>query len=454
VLNTTNVCRHFLLSASLLFLGAVPSPAAQDTFYAVGAAQVDITPDYPIRLNGYGARQRESEGIDQHLFAQALAIGGDKKSLAVLVTVDNVAVPAHLRDEVAARLAKTAGLRNERFALCSTHTHTAPMLAGSCPNIFGADLPPDQQERVDRYTRELTDKVEQVALAAINGRQPATLAWGQTKAGFAANRRTPGGPTDHDLPVLVARDKSGQVRALLMSYACHCTTLADTPNHICGDWAGYAREYLEREHPEAVALVAQGCGADANPNPRTGLEYAKQHGNAICTAVNALLQQPLRPLSQKLVCRAKAIALPFDTLPARKEWLARAQSTNHWIAYHAKKNLARLDRGEKLPTELPYLVQTWNFGDSLAMVFLPGEVVVDYSLRLKKEYDATRLWVNAYANDVPCYIPSKRIWQEGGYEGGFAMIYFDRPTRLAEGTEELIVSTVHQLLPREFLCTK
>jgi len=111
----------------------------------------------------------------------------------------------------------------------------------------------------------------------------------------------------------------------------------------------------------------------------------------------------------------------------------------------------RLDRGEKLPAELPYLVQTWNFGDRFALVFLPGEVVVDYSLRLKKEYDAARLWVNAYANDVPCYIPSRRVWQEGGYEGGGAMIYFDRPTRLQEGTEELIVSTLRELMAAGFL---
>lgn len=30
------------------------------------------------------------------------------------------------------------------------------------------------------------------------------------------------------------------------------------------------------------------------------------------------------------------------------------------------------------------------------MVFLPGEVVVDYALRLKRELDRNRLWVNAY----------------------------------------------------------
>ena len=434
----------------LLLVCSLPALAARDTFYAVGAARVDITPDYPIWLNGYAARQNESEGVDQRIYAQALAIGSGKRKLALLLTVDNVGVPRAVRDEVAARLARKAGLRPERFALCSTHTHTAPMLSNAIPNIFGATLPPDQQGRVDRYTSELTDKLEQAALAALKARQPATLAWGQTRAGFAANRRTQGGPVDHDLPVLVARDKSGHVRALFTSYACHCTTMGATPNRICGDWAGYAREYLERDHPGAVVLVALGCGGDANPHPRVGLELAQQHGHTLTTAVNALLQQPLKPLSRKLACQAKAIALPFDTLPSREEWMTRAQSNNQYIAYHAKKNLARLDRGETLPTELPYLVQTWNFGPELGIVFLPGEVVVDYSLRLKKEYDASRLWVNAYANDVPCYIPSKRIWREGGYEAGYAMIYFDRPTRLAEGTEELIVSTVHDLLPREF----
>jgi neutral ceramidase len=48
----------------------------------------------------------------------------------------------------------------------------------------------------------------------------------------------------------------------------------------------------------------------------------------------------------------------------------------------------------------------------MAMVFLAGEVVVDYALRLKWEIDQKRLWVVAYSNDVPCYIPSRRILSE------------------------------------------
>src|SRR5262249_12881495 len=161
----------------------------------------------------------------------------------------------------------------------------------------------------------------------------------------------------------------------------------------------------------------------------------------IASAVDALLATSLTSVEGKLNCRTKQLQLHFDTLPSRAEWEARARQTNH-IGSHARLNLARLDKGEKLPTKLAYRVQTWTFGDSLAVVFLPGEVVVDYSLRLKREFDSGRLWVNAYANDVPCYIPSERILKEGGYEGGDAMVYYDWPTRFAPGIEDEIVGAV------------
>jgi hypothetical protein len=116
---------------------------------------------------------------------------------------------------------------------------------------------------------------------------------------------------------------------------------------------------------------------------------------------------------------------------------------NSAIAYHAEQQLARLDGGNSLQTHVSYPIQSWVFGNRMAIVFLPGEVVVDYSLRLKQELGAERLWVNGYSNDVPCYIPSERILKEGGYEGGDAMRYFNRPTRFRPGLEQQIMDTVH-----------
>src|ERR1051326_5372619 len=435
----------FLVCCSLVFgLGA----QAKDSVTEIGVAKIDITPNYPIRLCGYAVRKKESDGVAQHLWAKALAIGSDKDGPAILITVDNTGVPASLRNEVAERLVKK-GIASKRFALCSSHSHTAPCLAGNLPTLFGEPIPPEHQAHIERCTRELIDALEKVALESLKDRRLGKLSWGQTSAEFAANRRTKGGPVDHNLPILIATDANDQVRAILANYACHCTTLGGETNWICGDWAGYAQEYLERDHPGAIALIAIGCGGGAKPNPRGPLPFARKKSAENESAVNQLLDHSLTPIRGKLECRTKSIDLPFDALPTHAEWEQKAQQTNY-VGYHARVNLAKLERGEQLPTKLPYMVQTWNFGNDLAMVFLPGEVVVDYSLRLKKEFDSTRLWVNAYANDVPCYIPSERILKEGGYEGGGAMIYYDKPTRLAPGIENLIVSAVHDIVPKSF----
>lgn len=84
------------------------------------------------------------------------------------------------------------------------------------------------------------------------------------------------------------------------------------------------------------------------------------------------------------------------------------------------------------------------------MIFLGGEVVVDYSLRLKKELGADRIWVNSYANDMPCYIPSLRILKEGGYEAEGAMIGYEKPSHFTEDVEEKVMEGIYSILPKKF----
>jgi putative membrane-bound dehydrogenase-like protein len=441
------MCGLFLLAAART-LPAANAPNAEP-LRPVGAAKVDITPDYAVRLSGYGNRRELSEGVKQHIFAKALAIGSDDEGPAVLVTVDNVGVPAAIREEVVRRLAAKTKVMDQRFALSSSHTHCAPMLTGVLPNLFSMDVPPEHLALTERYTRELTDKIEQVALAALAGREPAHLAWAIGEVDFAHNRRTGTvyRPIDHDLPTLFVTDAAGKVRAVYSSYACHCTTLQW--NFVHGDWSGCAQESIEREFPGAIALISLGCGADQNPQPRGTEELTVQYGNEIGAEVKRLAGQA-RPIAGGLTCGARRIELPFDTPRTRAEWEELAQSKTPATAYHARKNLARLDRGETIPVSLPYFVQCWSFGDQLAMVFLCGEVVVDYSLRIKQECDRSRVWVNGYSNDVPCYIPSKRVLDEGGYEGATAMWYYDRPNRFGPAVEDTIMAAVHELVPRPF----
>ena len=454
----------WIMSGVLFATGASPAFAAEPAMVPVGAAVVDITPDYPIRMVGYESRKTESEGIASRLKARALAIGGDNDAAggpAVLVAVDNCAVGAKFVEEVAARLNKKAKIARDRFVVCATHTHCAPGLSSGLDFIFGNPLPPEQRSHIDRYTRELTDAIEKVALDALAARAPASLAWGQGQAGFAANRRVlkdgrwlnfgvnPNGPVDHHLPVLCAIDATGKVKAVLFGYACHCTTLGGEFNKICAEWTGYACDEIEQQSPGAIALAIIGCGADANPEPRRNLDDAKQHGVTAGREVDRLIKSTLIPLPGRVQCRLRKLELPLEPLPTRAK-LEEQTSQRGAAGFLARTLIERLDRGESLPTNVPYVVQTWCFGDDMAMVFLAGEVVVDYALRLKWEIDAERLWVAAYSNDVPCYIPSRRVLSEGGYEADFSMIYYGYPSRLAPATEDLIIQAVHSLLPAPF----
>jgi putative membrane-bound dehydrogenase-like protein len=439
--------RSTCLAAVVLALLA--APAAADN-YSVGVGRADVTPSCPVRLSGFGFRRAESEGVTQKIWAKALAIGDDEP--AVLVAVDNLGVPARLVNELARRLANKA-VQRQRLAVTATHTHTAPMLTGVAPTLFGMPIPKEHQEHIDRYTKEFTDALEKAALAALADRRPATLSWGVGSAGFAVNRRTRGGPVDRDLPVLVVRDPGGKVRAVYVSYACHCVTLSN--NKVSGDWAGFAQEAIEDDNPGAVALCSVGCGADSNPSSGvTGdkVEIARLQGREVAAEVKRLLRGYLTPLSGSLTTKARTIELPLADLPAKAEWQERAKRDGA-IGYHAKVQLARLEKGEALRTKIDYPVMTWAFGDSLMMVFLPGEVVVDYSLRLKKELDARRLWLNAYANDAPCYIPSERVLKEGGYEGGGAMVYYDVPGPFQPGLEQKIIDAVRQLAGKTYAAT-
>ncbi|MBI1900817.1 MAG: neutral/alkaline non-lysosomal ceramidase N-terminal domain-containing protein, partial [Planctomycetia bacterium] len=418
--------------------------------YRVGVARVDVTPDYPVRLSGFGFRRTESEGVTQPIFAKALAISQEKGEPVVLVTVDNLGVPAKVTAEVAARLNKKLGLKPEQLCISASHTHTAPMLSGVCPTLYSMPIPPDHQQHIDRYTQEFTDKLVEVAAAALNDRRSAKLSWGVGTVKFAKNRRPGNGPVDHDLPLLAVRDTDGNLSAVLVSYACHCVTLSN--NKVSGDWAGYAQEAIEREFPGAIAMTAVGCGADQNPNSGvTGdkTQVAAEQGAEIAAEVKRLLSGYLAPISGEIATASKSLDLPLADLPTKEQWEEKAKR-NDAVGYHARVNLDRLARGEALQTKIDYRVASVSFGDSLAIVFLPGEVVVDYSLRLKRELDGRRVWINAYSNDAPCYIPSERVLKEGGYEGGDAMVYYDVPVRFAPGLEEKIVAAAKECVGEKF----
>jgi hypothetical protein len=439
--------KHFVLIGLAAWLGGAASGA--DSAWKAGIARVKITPDEPIWMAGYASRDKPSEGVRQDLFAKALALEDGSGKPAVLVTLDLVGIEKEMGDVIAARCLKEHGLARDRLLFNISHTHSGPVAGLSLMPLY--KLTPEQRDVVRRYTEGLINKVVGVVGASLQNLAPAKLEFKQSLAGFGANRRRASnrflpGPVDHDVPVLKISDAAGTLRAVVVGYACHATCLGDF--QINGDWPGYAQEEIEKAHPGATAFFVQGCGADINPLPRRTVELAVKYGQILAAAVEEVLGRPMTPLTGPMTTAYECVDVAFQTPPSREELEARLKDKNVYRQNHARFLLGILDREGKLPTSYPYPIQVWQFGPKLKLIALAGEVVVDYSLRLKTQHGWDTTWVAGYCNDILAYIPSLRVLREGGYEGGDAMIYFGRPGPFSEAVEETIIEKTAQLVKR------
>ena len=138
VLSACCVCTFSLLFSSF-------AAAQSADHYDVGVAVVDITPDYPIRLNGFGNRRKESAGVSQRIHARALAISQGDQPPLVLVTLDSLGIRNPMVNEVARRLQDSNGLPRQNLAVTFSHSHCTPKVNGACDNIFSTAIPADRQ---------------------------------------------------------------------------------------------------------------------------------------------------------------------------------------------------------------------------------------------------------------------------------------------------------------------
>jgi hypothetical protein len=434
--------------ARLIMAGLICTVSATAAWQA-GVARVDITPSRSIWMGGYAARTHPSEGIRQHIFAKALALKDDTGQVTVLVTSDLLGFPGEVSDPIFTRVQQKFGLPRARIALNSSHTHSAPVVGHMLSPAY--PLRDSDMRIIREYTAHLEDQIVELIGQSIQNLAPAELSFKQGFAGVAVNRRRVGhreypGPVDQDVPVLAVRAPDHGLRAIVFGYACHNTVLSDY--QINGDWAGYAQEDLEKSHPGAIAMFVQDCGADANPMPRRTVELAIIYGKTIAAAVDQVLEAKMRIVDGPLTAAFVSVNLPFQKAPSREELESRTHSKDALLRRHSELMLQTLDHDGKLPDHHSYPIEVWQFGKDLTFIALGGEVVVDYSLRFKREYGFDKLWVAGYTNDVFAYIPSRRVLEEGGYEGGGAMIAYGQPAPFTPDVEEIVAQGVASLVTR------
>ena len=436
----------------LSLIGSITEAAG----WKAGVAKADITPDKPMWMSGYASRDHRATGTLTPLWGKVLILEDARGQRVAAITLDLVGIDQATSNTLRERIVKEHGLERSRIALLCSHTHCGPVVGNNLMSMY--TLSEEDQTLVREYTSGLIDEVVTAVGQALSDLSPAELAWSSGKTGFAVNRRTnkeaevPAlraagellGPVDHEVPVLQV-SSGDEIKAIVFGYACHATTLSFF--EWCGDYPGFAMQQIEEDYPGTQAMFWAGCGADQNPLPRRKVELAQEYGNRLATEVETALLSNVTPIRGDLDVRYDEPELAFATIPTAAQIETQLTSSNVYEAGRAKALKKELEANGSVRPTYAYPVQTWQLGDGPVWVILGGEVVVDYSIRLKTEIrmqnGARPVWVAGYANDVMAYIPSLRVLQEGGYEGEGAMLYYGLPSKWADTVEDQIVATVH-----------
>ena len=422
-----------LVWIALCLLLAVCCVGAADPPWKAGFAAVKITPSEPLLLSGYASRTNAADGVLDDLHAKAMALEDRDGHRALLITADLIGFRAEFAEPICERITAATGIPRSRILLNASHTHTGPSLMLN-PRL-GDAAPEEQAAKLIAYTRQLQDWCLGLATQAVARLEPAKLSWGVGVVNFPMNRReftdrgvilgvNPRGPVDRSVPVLRVESPAGKLLGVIFGAACHNTTFGARDNQVSGDYAGAAQAWVEREFPGAQAMFMQGLAGDTNPYPnshndpakRPAVAIAREHGAELGQEVTRVLKATLKSVNGPLRAAFDTVALPLQKAHSKSELeqlAGKGSSPHRWVA---GQMLARLAKGETLPTHHAVPVAVWQFGDDLTLVSLPGEVVVDYVRLLEDALGPLRLWLAAYSNDNFGYIPSVRVLREGGYE--------------------------------------
>jgi hypothetical protein len=396
----------------------------------VGASIIDITPPNGIAMAGFAARTEVAKGDHDALTVRALVVDD-----TAIVTVDVIGIDANLSARARAR----ASLPDQAITITATHTHGGPV---SMPGRLSA--------KADHaFILCLEDAVVKAVDLAIVNQKPARLLGGiGVEPGFASNRRRLDGPVDTGIPVLRFESVEGSTIAILVSYACHPVVLGADNLSWTGDYPHFVRKKLETTFPGAIAIFATGCAGDVNTGhsaaaslsllatPERSFAKAKEIGFGIA---NSVIDARLTDVSGNVghsevfadICFEQREQEAPDILA--KSWRLAAKDTSsleviwaNWAEKHMGRDLS--------PLKARITALKWG---SVGIIALPGEIFAETALEIREKLaQKDPLFILAYADDNPGYIPPESDYLRGGYEIDEAHRFYGLGATIAPKTAE------------------
>jgi len=413
-----------------------------------GVARADITPPVGMLMAGYGSRKTPAVGIHDELFAVVLYVT-DGQTEAALVTVDLLSIDAQGTARVRKACAEAGSLPEESILLACAHTHGGPQT-----ELYRGGSGDALREV---YSTLVVHKAAGALAEAKRNAVPVSVGFGQQSCSFAMNRRervedgiiilgvNRAGPIDPFARV-IRLDKlgAGEPLALVLSYACHGTTLTDKNLLYTADYPGRAKRFVEQQFPSARTAFVAGCSGDNNPYPRGDYYQSERHGRELgCAAVQAALAIEEMVEGASVAVARHQFGLQLEEPPSldeARESLANAEAKAeseraevlqaaggkpvddeqalNWATARALKSarelVEALETGEIVAAILVE-TQALAIGDC-AIVGMPGEIFVEIGLEVAERSPFDCTIPISHANGAIGYVPTADQVPLGGYE--------------------------------------
>jgi hypothetical protein len=417
----------------------------------IGIARADITPPVGIYARNWGAAKHDvARAIHRPLTLTAMTLApaaGGEKLVFVEADLGWWKSLQTCRDFLS-RLHQALSVEPPNMVFALTHTHSAPPLMDAEDFLSGSELH-------HTWMRQLFEATVRTVQQATDSHFEGTIDWHAGRCGLAANRdlpdphrsrhRTvcgynPDGEPDDALLVGRITDASGKVRATLVNYACHPTTLAWENAAISPDYVGAMRETIEHSTNAPALFLLGACGELAPRYQYVGdPEVADRHGRELGFAALATLNgmepagtqlayvevvesgaalavwkhEPSEPSRQLRAIRTP-VDVPLKNWPAAEELEAqRLACADRALEERLRRKLnIRLGVGNGSSFELP--VHIWRIGDAV----LVGSCCEAYSVlqrELRRRFPGTTILCMNLVNGSIGYLPPAGFYDADVY---------------------------------------
>jgi len=417
---------------------------------------VNITPPLGVPLIGsYG---KPSDDVLDELYAKAMVLSDGVNTLAI-ISCDLLYAPLEeITGPVRRIITDKLGIPEENVLVCGTHTHSGPEVFTRSKFSRGK-IDDDTAAKIDQsYLATLVEKIasaamlahknmRQVRIGAAKGQLPEivfnrrpkndegmvkmaftlppqvqatrkveTDPQGQTRVTFELpDEKTHWhfGPIDPEVCVLKLENSDGRVIGSIVNFGCHPVTIYPSlSTSISADYPAFATGVVEQIEG-GLCLFTLGLAGDVVPLDR-GVRPREQIGKAIAGEAIRRLQFVTTTGDVTLKAAKRDVAFPAKP-PASGE------------AAEAGKN------SQPIRTE----IQVLKLGD-IYILGLPGEVLVEVGLPIKKRARIEKLFIVTVSNDAIGYVCHSAAYDEGGYEPS--------ANRLAKGAGEIMIAQALELL--------